>query len=181
MRIARVLRDLLPFATILPLSALAACGGAASSTGASSQQTSAHEASSSTAGPPKPWAQMTLDERRAYMSRTVLPLMQELFAQHDPERYANVSCTTCHGPDAAERNYELPNPSLLPLYPTGTQGQYQTVQQHEPMARFMFQRVTPTMSQLLGEPLYDDTTREGFGCYECHPHGDDPALLAPGQ
>jgi hypothetical protein len=32
----------------------------------------------------------------------------------------------------------------------------------------MAMEVEPTMASLLGEPAYDMTTKQGFGCFGCH-------------
>ena len=123
------------------------------------------------AGPPKPWAEMTTDERGAYMAEHVLPTMTELFTAYYPERYADFSCKTCHGGDAREVSFHMPN-GLPPLWPSGTPEQQQMVREHPDMARFMFNRVLPTMTQLLGQPAWDNVEKTGFSCYNCHPHAE---------
>ena len=120
--------------------------------------------------PPRPWAELSHDERSAHMAREVLPRMTDLFAAYDPARYDAFTCATCHGEGAREREYAMPNPALLPLHPTGSEGQHQTVRDHPDGVRFMYNRVMPTMQALLGAPEYDASTGEGFSCYACHPH-----------
>lgn len=130
--------------------------------------------------PERPWAELSTDERRAHMARHVVPVMSELFAGYDAERFADVSCETCHGSGASERGFAMPSPDLLPLYPTGSIGQYQMVSQYPLGVRFMFSEVVPAMRTMLGASEYDAATGEGFSCFACHPHAaeDDP-LSAP--
>jgi hypothetical protein len=115
------------------------------------------------------------------MTRYVAPAMADLFAAYDGERYAGFGCATCHGPDASARHYEMPNPSLPVLYPTGTVGQMQTVDRYPDGVRFMYNQVTPAMRQLLGAPEFDEATHAGFTCFACHPGAapDDPLNRAP--
>lgn len=131
------------------------------------------------ASPSKPWAELTFEERKAHMRDAVVPVMTPLFLAHDEVRYANFGCRTCHGPDARALNYAMPSPSLRTLYPSGSREQIETVEQHRAMAVFMFQRVTPTMRNLLGAPTYDAATGEGFTCFYCHPRGEPAQPLEP--
>lgn len=151
---------------------LAACG--ASSSGASSPRAPAtsEPTAAPIPGPTRPWGELSQDERRAHMTREVLPRMTELFAAYDPVRYDGFGCATCHGDDARERGYAMPSPSLLPLHPTGSEGQQQMVREHADGVRFMYNRVLPTMQALLGAPAFDENTGEGFSCFACHPRAE---------
>lgn len=144
----------------------AGCGGSSSPPPANN-----NVEATTVAGPPKPWVEMTIDEKRDYMAEHVLPTMSELFTAYDPVRYAGFSCKTCHGNDAREQGFHMPN-GLPPLWPSGTPEQQQMVRQHPDMARFMFNRVLPTMTQLLGQPAWDNVEKTGFSCYNCHPHAE---------
>lgn len=124
--------------------------------------------------PPRPWAEMSGDEHRAWMVEEVLPRMTVAFQAHDAERYANFGCATCHGPGARERGFEMPSPALPALYPTGSPEQQQMVREHGDMVRFMFNRVLPPMQTLLGAADFDAETQQGFSCYACHPHAGEP-------
>lgn len=149
---------------------LAACGaGTAEPT---TQETTPTPSLDEITGPPKPWGEMTFDERKRYMGREVLPVMTELFKSYDPGEFSGFFCDTCHGDDPADRNYAMPSPSLPTLYPTGSPEQEQAVRDHPEMVRFMFNRITPTMQRLLGAPEFDATTGEGFTCFACHPRGE---------
>jgi hypothetical protein len=115
------------------------------------------------------------------MVREVMPRMGTLFEEHDPERYAGFSCDGCHGEDPAARSFAMPNAGIMALHPTGSPEQQAMVRDKREMVVFMFQRVIPTMQTLLGEAPYDETTREGFSCFACHPRGgaDTAALELP--
>jgi hypothetical protein len=168
-----------PIAASLLGMSLLACGGSASdrSTTPEPEGASAHV---EPVPPERPWAELSMDERRAHMARHVVPVMSELFAGYDAERFPDVSCGTCHGENAHERGFAMPNPDLPALYPTGSIGQYQTVERFPEGARFMFSQVMPAMQTLLGAESFDPATGEGFSCYGCHPHAaDDDPLSAP--
>jgi cytochrome c553 len=129
------------------------------------------EETTTVADEPQAWEQMSFDERKAFMASDVMPRMAPLFEQHDAERFAGFSCANCHGDDAQARNFEMPNPSIMALYPTGTQEQQRMVQEQRPMVMFMFNQVLPAMQELLGAQPYDEATQTGFSCYACHPSG----------
>jgi hypothetical protein len=123
--------------------------------------------------PPRPWASMAHDARQVWMMDEVLPRMSALFTEHDPARYADFGCGSCHGPDARAHQFAMPSPALPALYATGTAEQRQMVTDYPDGVRFMFNRVVPTMQTLLGAPDYDAATSQGFSCYACHPHAGD--------
>lgn len=122
-------------------------------------------------GPPKPWPEMSHDDRLDYMATVVYPLMEEKFLAFDAERFADFGCETCHGDDASDRDYKMPSNDLMALHPTGSEEQIEVVRTMRPMAVFMFNDVVPTMRTLLGAPEFDVATGTGFSCYTCHPHG----------
>ncbi|MBX7191161.1 MAG: hypothetical protein K1X94_03835 [Sandaracinaceae bacterium] len=169
-------------AAVLAL-ALAGCGAASSSSSSSSTATTASSSSGGSrfAAPERPWGELDHAARAHHMSRQVVPAMSELFLAYAPDRYGDFGCPTCHGPDARERHYAMPSPSLPALYPTGSIGQHRAVAEHPEAVRFMFSEVTPAMQQLLGAAAYDEHTREGFTCFACHPHAadDDPLSQSP--
>lgn len=148
--------------------ALAGCGGAAAE-----PETPDEAAAEPEIGPPpEPWEQMSFDERKRYMGRQVMPVVAPMFEAYDPEAFAGFSCDTCHGEDMQDRGFEMPNPSLPALYPTGTPEQRQMVEEHPELVRFMFNDVLPTMQTLLGAEPYDEDTGTGFSCFSCHPHAE---------
>jgi hypothetical protein len=111
---------------------------------------------------------MSFEERRELMTTVVLPDMAKLFQQFEGKPNADMACATCHGGDAEEIRYKMPyalpalNPAHLPDPDVPGFG--------GAMAKFMFERVTPRMTELLGVPRYDATTGRGFGCFHCHPN-----------
>ena len=122
--------------------------------------------------PPKAWDAMTMEEKGHFMGAEVLPYMKDLFREYDPDEFADVNCATCHGPDMQERSFEMPSPSLPPLYGSGTPEQQEMVEEHPRMVRFMFNHVVPAMRTMIGEEEFDAETGEGFSCYFCHPHAE---------
>ena len=149
--------------------ALAGCGG-----GAPRAETSAHEtAAPEYAAPSRPWAELDHDARRAHMVQHVLPRTSELFTSYDDTRYADFSCTTCHGADASERNFAMPNPTLITLYPTGSVGQEAVLAQYTATCTFMYSRLVPAVVTMLGASEYDPATRQGFSCFSCHPRAEE--------
>ena len=113
---------------------------------------------------PATWADMNHDQRMAYMRETVMPEMKALFVEFDGERYADFGCGTCHGEDAREVGFEMPN-GLAPLDPAHIPDIFQS---ERPMAVFMTQKAWPKMAELLDEPLFDPEVGEGFSCMNCH-------------
>ena len=122
-------------------------------------------------GPSKPWASMTRDEREAHMLEAVYPTMESLALSYDDKRFKEFACETCHGQDAADVQYRMPNPQLYKVYPTGSAEQKEMVEKHQDILVFMFNTVVPAMTQLLGQPEYDETTQKGLSCFSCHPRG----------
>lgn len=157
-------------ATCLPLgSALVSCGGTEAAPAPAANTTAGGSQVDPVPSPPKPWEEMSYGEKQDWMGAEVLPRMAPLFEEFDPERFANFSCDGCHGSYANGRNFEMPNPDILTLHPSGSPEQQQMVQDHPQMVRFMFNRVVPTMQTLLGAPDYDAETQTGFTCFACHP------------
>ena len=137
-------------------------------------RTSGVQARTEVPRPPQPFSAMSTPDKQAWMAQEVLPFMDGLFREYDPETHAGFSCQTCHGPDAAARDYAMPSPALLALAPTGSPAQRAMVQEHPRAVRFMFNHVTKHMRTLLDAPDYDAETGTGFGCFSCHPRADDP-------
>lgn len=150
---------------------ISGCGGPSATT------ETAHDAAE-IPSPPSPWAEMDGEAKGRWMMDEVVPRMSVMFQEHAADEFAEFGCPTCHGPNPRERNFAMPSPHLPALPATGTPEQQQMVREYEPMLRFMFQRVVPTMQTLLGAPAYDEATHEGFSCFACHPHaGDEGATL----
>lgn len=121
--------------------------------------------------PPQPtvYAQMSFGERAAFMTEVVLPRMTETFAAFDP-KYANMSCTTCHGKGATDGTYAMPSPQIPPL-PSSEEAffEYMKDPEHARWSQFMIGEVWPKMASLLNLEKFDPTSHlDGFSCSNCH-------------
>lgn len=113
------------------------------------------------AGPEQPWAEMEEYDREMYMVGKVQPIMHDLFAKHDRERYGSFECETCHGNDGKELMYAMPAASIFSIPEPGTRA-WENMEKGSPdTVRFMNEVVTPTMGKLLGV--------ENYTCGNCHP------------
>lgn len=100
------------------------------------------------------------------MREQVLPDFKARFQAYDPVKYANFGCGSCHGPNAAARNYAMPNPDSEPLPLDGTLAYAR--KQDSKATEFMLDSIHPRMAELLGEPRYSETEPNGFRCTRCH-------------
>ncbi|MEQ8461385.1 MAG: hypothetical protein RLO52_45195 [Sandaracinaceae bacterium] len=159
MRIPRV-----SWATVMVVGSLmAACGGAPSSAGPSTAPSEIP--SDELPAPPVAWEEMDGQARAQWMYAEVAPRMAERFEGFDEARFSDVSCETCHGPDAEARDFAMPSPTLPPLPPQGSP-EAQALHEAQPeIIAFMSGEVVPTMRALLGKG--DD-----FSCGSCHPHAE---------
>ena len=136
---------------------LTACGGSAA--------TSQTPVAATTDGRPAPrevWHHgMSKDQQMAFMKRQVVPPMKQTFQAYNADRFANFGCQTCHGPAFKDPNDYLPKL-------TEVNGQLTAFQEHPAIAKFMAERVVPTMADAMGLKPYDPQTHEGFGCRGCH-------------
>ena len=107
------------------------------------------------------WAEQTGESKGEYMYNCVVPVMKPIFQAHDPERFADFGCATCHGADFGGGTYQMPavwalDWSDMESWPEGYN-------------EFMTTQVVPEMATLLGVAPYDPTSNpEGFGCNGCH-------------
>lgn len=152
--------------TALALLGLLGCGGAGDASDDEPEIESAggEGETTATAAADVPWADMNQEQRFAFMQGTVMPEMQAMFQEHDAERFADFGCATCHGDNARDVGFEMPN-GVAPLDPSQVGAMFASEQ---PMAQFMTQRVWPRMAELLDEAPYDPETHEGFSCFNCH-------------
>lgn len=143
-----------------------ACGGSEGSTDEDTDMTtSGGEGETETSAEADvAWADMTPEQRGQFMAETVVPEMQTMFQEFDGERFAEVNCATCHGENAQDVGFSMPN-GLAPLNPEHIPAMFESDQ---PMAQFMTQRVWPRMGELLGEELFNPETGSGFSCLNCH-------------
>ena len=141
---------------------LTACGGGAAQPDEGTEN--------ETAGSEQPavWASMSQEERGQYMHDVVVPRMRPLFQEFDAEEYAEFGCPTCHGENAREVEFHMPN-TLHPLDPAQLPALFQSEDPEvQRLAQFMSGPVEHTMAELLGEEPYDMETQQGFGCFGCH-------------
>ncbi len=151
------------------LLAASGCGGTSTNQPEPSSTRSPGSTSDVLPSPPKPWAQMNERERKRWMATAIMDAMAPRFQRWRPEEFARFTCASCHGEDPGSRAFRMPNPALPPLYPTGHPKQHEMVREHPEAVRFMYNQVTKPMMVLLGMPEYDPETRQGFGCFSCHP------------
>ena len=138
---------------------LAACGGSKSKD-SSTGKVSAVDAMGITP-PDSPWDEMSFADKEFYMIGKVNPIMQELFAAHDVEEFADFDCVDCHGEEMREINFKMPAPSMYIVPPEGTPGHRGMLSTFPEEVKFMEEVVTPSMGKLLGI--------EGYTCAGCHP------------
>lgn len=148
----------------LALSALTllACGGDTTDAEPEAEATTTGDEAVEAA--PIAWADMNHEQRAAFMHDTVVPEMRALFQEHDPERFADFGCRTCHGENAREVGFQMPN-GVAPLNPASMGALFGS---EDPMPQLMVQRVWPRMAELLGEAPFDPETQQGFSCFDCH-------------
>lgn len=113
------------------------------------------------------WKDKTRAQRMDWMGLQVFPKMKSAFKELDESRFATFSCQTCHSEEMEMLDYEMPNTKIyaLPLAnPVESAREYD-----EKVTEFMVNTVTPRMAELLDMPVYDPETKNGFGCFGCHP------------
>ncbi len=116
-----------------------------------------------------PFSKMSHQEQGRYMKDVVMPDMARMFKAYDPVKYAEFGCKTCHGPGAAEGEFDMPNAGLTKLdfeHPDKMDAK---------AAEFMKTQVKPAMARLLSEPEYTPENPKGFGCLGCHTMVEQPA------
>ena len=113
------------------------------------------------------WADMNKEQRIDYMKSVVAPRMRQVFTQFNPDRYAKMSCLTCHGDSATDGSFRMPNPKL-PRLPNSPGGFKRLAADRPAVMEFMQNEVKPKMAAMLGKPEYNPETKSGFGCTSCH-------------
>lgn len=110
----------------------------------------------------KPFDDMDPGEKMNHMKTVIMPAMKTAFQEFDAKEFAEFSCVTCHGPEAKNGKFDMPNPALPPLNEA-------VANKHPAMTKFMSETVVPQMADMLGETPYDHATGQGsFGCMKCH-------------
>ncbi len=112
------------------------------------------------------WEEMDLAQRQAHMRAQIVPRAQAIFSNWQPERFARIDCSLCHGSNAAAGIYNMPTAYLPRL--SGELLLGPEFKQFPDTTRLKLDRLVPEMSQALGLKPFSLITRTGFGCYSCH-------------
>lgn len=146
---------------------LTACGGSQPPAGAAPAASGEAPGAEAPLPPPtKPFDELTQEEKFTVMKKTVVPTMKPLFQAQDAEKYKDFGCVTCHGPNAKQGKFDMPNPDL-PKLKFDDNLKYHKEKTPE-MLTFMMEKVTPEMAKALNLPHFDPATKKGFGCLGCH-------------
>lgn len=140
---------------------LAACGSNAPAPNSpSAPKEGAGEAD--VALPDVPFDKLEHDQRIAFMKKKVMPAMKPIFQNHDPKDFADFGCKTCHGDQAKQGHFDMPNPNLPKLDFADTS------EFKKEDLDWMHNEVWPTMGKILNMPLHSEENPKGFGCLNCH-------------
>jgi hypothetical protein len=131
------------------------------------------------------------EEIFTFMEREVMPFAREALGPIVGGK-DNVTCETCHGADAKQRNWQMPGVRALPepalrlagLEHAGSSVDpqmrnavygYLAEEDKQSIAAYMRQVVMPGMAKLMHRPVYDfaksygyNRSRAAVGCYHCH-------------
>ena len=113
---------------------------------------------------PGPWEDLTFAERLTFMEELVLPAMEEIFVDDNAANYPGINCETCHGSDASQVDYAMPN-GLEPLNLDDFPLENSPDEEIAASAHFMDTEVKPVMAELLGQLPFPEGD---FGCLSCH-------------
>ncbi|HET7502686.1 MAG TPA: hypothetical protein VFK02_16810 [Kofleriaceae bacterium] len=112
--------------------------------------------------PDLPFDKLDHDQRIEFMKQKVMPQMKVIFQNHDAKDFADFGCKTCHGDQAKEGHFDMPNPKLPKL-------NFNDLSKFKKEdLEWMGKQVEPTMANILGLPLYSKDNPKGFGCLNCH-------------
>lgn len=106
------------------------------------------------------WTRATWEERHDTMTWLVLPNMARKFQEFNGTPYPELACVTCHGANAEQVQYKMPN-GLPPLDPAHMPSEASHDPRQARFAAFMKDDVTPSLAHLLGKP--------DVPCFTCHP------------
>jgi hypothetical protein len=155
------------YAVILTTFLLASCGGSTATPegeGTATTTPASGGEQGATALADREFDSLTDEEKGQFMAEVVMPAMKPMFQQFDGEEFANFSCATCHGSNAREVGFHMPN-GVHPLDPAnmpsmdGEDGRWM---------HFMVEQVKPKMAELLHEEQWTPESQRGFGCFHCH-------------
>lgn len=120
------------------------------------------EGSAAVVLPDVPFEQLDQDQRAEFMKQKVVPVMKPLFQHHDPKHFAEFGCPTCHGAQAKDGHFDMPNPNLPKL-------NFSDMKKFKKEdVEWMNKEIAPTMSKILNMPLLSRENPKGFSCLACH-------------
>lgn len=112
--------------------------------------------------PDVPFDKLDHKQQIAFMKQKVMPVMKPLFVAHDAKDFAEFGCQTCHGAEAKDGHFDMPNAKLPKL-------NFQDMSKFEKAdLEWMKNEVMPAMAKVLNEPMYSEANPKGFGCLGCH-------------
>jgi len=101
---------------------------------------------------------MSWEDRHDTMTFLVLPQMARAFQRFEGKPYPDLTCLSCHGENAEDVRYRMPNgPALDPKRLPGKDSPDPHVAK---IAAFMIDEVTPSLAEMLEKP--------DVGCFTCH-------------
>ena len=118
------------------------------------------------------WTKMSIDQKKRHMDNVVLPRAAQVFRTWRPDRYPQIDCTLCHGPDPVAVNFRMPSAHLPRLSGEALLGP--EFARNPETTRLKLDSLVPAMSEALGLKSFSVITRRGFGCYSCHLGPDGP-------
>lgn len=147
---------------ILLVALIAACGG--KSTPATTTTTAAPTETAAKPLPDVPFDQLDQDQRAQFMKEKVVPAMKPVFQNHDPKMFADFGCKTCHGKEAENGHFDMPNADLPKIGQSTDWSQFK-----KENIDWMKDEVKPAMAKVMNEPEWSPENPKGFGCGACHP------------
>ncbi len=143
----------------LLLIVLAACSGGLG-------KSAANTPSEGVALPDVPFDELDPDLRAEFMKQKVMPAMQPIYQRHDPERFADFNCKTCHGEAHTEDNtFAMPNEGLVVL-PRREPDLLKKFKYED--VEWMRTEVKPEMARILKLSDAAMSGPKAFGCFSCH-------------
>lgn len=147
---------------------LAACSSEASTPPSTAETSGEESATTPMAFAGVAWDAMSKEQKGDYMKQVIKPEMQALMASFDAEEGEEFGCKSCHGDNAKEVGFEMPN-GLHPLVASEIESMPNSDDEEEARwAVFMMKKWEPKMAALLGKQPYDPATGQGFSCFDCH-------------
>jgi len=141
------------------LVAAAACGSKSPST---TTTPTGGEPAATVVLPDLPFDKLDHEQQVAFMKQKVMPAMKPVFQNHDAKDFATFGCKTCHGDQAKEGKFDMPN-AKLPKLNFNDMSKFKKED-----IEWMEKEVLPTMAKVLDLPMYSKENPKGFGCLACH-------------